>query len=285
MGSALPTSFTIKNEAVYMIKFTDREVADALMQPLDYNSQLETIKELLKCHKEAEHQLSAKIDRETEQLSNIENNLTIDSCHISMVISDFRNDLCLASFYQSAAHSMAAVGMLAPLVESIFYQVFRRIGSYYGDRSELPNPGHLRWKIDHPWNCHLVCNSQGSKEDDLVRGIMQLSEIIGLMIYLPQNLKLKLNALFAYRNKMFHCGFEWPEEDRRKFENRIQNDKWPDDWFNNIPIGGNPWIFYMTDKFILDWLSEIEQILEGIGAFFRNNNSLAIFILDSTNIY
>lgn len=265
-----------------MIDLSDREVADALMQPLDYNSQLEAIKDLLKCHKEAEQLLSAKIDRETEQLSNIENNSTIDSFHISTDISAFRNDLCLTSFYQSAAHSMAAVGMLAPLIESIFYQVFRRIGSYYGDRSEPPNPEHLRWKKDDPWNCHSVWDSQGFKKDDVVRGIIQLSDVVGLMPCLPKNLKPKLEALFAYRNKMFHCGFEWPKEDRRKFADRIQNDQWPYDWFSNIPIGEDPWIFYMTDKFILDWLSEIEQILEAIGTFVRKNNSLAAFILDST---
>jgi hypothetical protein len=147
-----------------MVHFSDRDVASFLMLPIDYNSQLEAIKELLKCHKEAEHLLSAKIDRETEQLSNIENNSTIDFS----VISNFRNDLCLTSFYQSAAHSMAAVGMLAPLVESIFYQIFHRIGSYYSVMTELPNPEHLRWKIDDPWNCHFVCNRKGSKEDDVI---------------------------------------------------------------------------------------------------------------------
>lgn len=264
-----------------MINFSDREIADALMQPLDYNSQLEAIKDLLKCHKEAEQLLSTKIDRETEQLSHIDNNSTIDSYHISTVISDFRNNLCLTSFYQSAAHSMAAVGMLAPLVESIFYQVFLRIGLFYSDGSELPNPERFRWNLDDRWDCHFVLNSENLKNKDVVKGIMQLSEVVGLKPYLPQNLKPKLYALFGYRNKMFHCGFEWPEEDRRKFAERIQNDKWPDDWFSNIPIGGNPWIFYMTDKFILDWLSEIEQIFESIGAFFRENNSLAVFILDS----
>lgn len=36
-------------------------------------------------------------------------------------------DLLHASTYQSAANSMAAVGMLAPLIESLFYQAFQGI--------------------------------------------------------------------------------------------------------------------------------------------------------------
>jgi hypothetical protein len=35
------------------------------------------------------------------------------------------------SAYQEAAHSMSAIGMLAPFVETVFYQYFRGIGNRF----------------------------------------------------------------------------------------------------------------------------------------------------------
>ena len=41
-------------------------------------------------------------------------------------------------------------------------------------------------------------------------------------VALPGDLEITLRALFAYRNKMLHCGFEWSEDETTKFEvNRV----------------------------------------------------------------
>ena len=53
------------------------------------------------------------------------------------------------------------------------------------------------------WDCHLFFIGNRS-EKNLVRGIFQLSEAIGLADKLPAGLKQMLSALFAYRNSMFH---------------------------------------------------------------------------------
>jgi hypothetical protein len=66
-------------------------------------------------------------------------------------------DLLHGSTYQEAAHIMAALGMIAPLIESLFYQAFQGIRvTYYG--ADLIPPGHARTGMkaaDHFWDRHL----------------------------------------------------------------------------------------------------------------------------------
>jgi hypothetical protein len=173
------------------------------------------------------------------------------------------------SVYQDAAHSMAAVGMLAPLIESIFCQ------SFDGLRRKIPAPNivpfnsHPRWQLsaDGQWDCHLVWTKKGRRRTDIVEGILQLAEAIGLSTHLPGDLKATLQALFAYRNKMFHNGFEWPLLERERFQQRIAD--WPSDWFRMATSAHRPWTFYMTETFIDHCLLTIDSVLSGVGAFAR----------------
>jgi len=66
---------------------------------------------------------------------------------------------------------------------------------------------------------------------------------------------------------MFHCGFEWPTEDRQRFARRIKNPDWPSGWFERATSGGEPWVFYMSDAFIEHCVKMIEQIICGVGAY------------------
>ena len=92
-----------------------------------------------------------------------------------------------SSVYQGAAHSMAAVGMIAPLIESAFKQALRR--------------------MERDWS--------GQK------GIISCVGEIGMKEYMPDDIKVTLQALFDYRNAMFHSGFEWPIEERERFEKNL----------------------------------------------------------------
>jgi len=74
-----------------------------------------------------------------------------------------------------------------------------------------------------------------------------------------------LRALFAYRNKMFHWGFEWPPEERKAFAAQIA--QWPSNWFATATEDGNPWIFYLTDVFVDHCLEQVDQVVLGIGAY------------------
>lgn len=172
-----------------------------------------------------------------------------------------------SSVYQDAAHSMAAVGMIAPFVESVFYQAFQNIGREL-TKDGSPPSDHARWKqaVEDQWDCHFVWTG-GHRRKDLVKGIMQLVDAIDMTEYMPKDLERILSALFAYRHKMFHCGFEWPLEERLRFNKRLNESGWPSDWFSKATSDEEPRVFYMSPVFIEHCLVRAEQIITGIGGF------------------
>ena len=72
------------------------------------------------------------------------------------------------------------------------------------------------------------------------RGIVQLAEAIDLKKHLPDDLDRTLPILFEYRDKMFHCGLEWPDIDRKEFANLIAPRGWSD-CFTRTEPGSDPW--------------------------------------------
>lgn len=237
-----------------------RDFACVLLPTVDYDSQLEAIRSLLTLHKQNEKRCSAKIaevERELQDLTGIQ--------------SDFANheraEILHMSVYIDAAHSMAAIGMLAPFIETIFYQAFRSGGSHYGDAIDLL-PNHSRWAQDTEagWDCRFFWK-KGKRFVNLVEGIMQLSSATGLKEFLPPNLRNILSAVFTYRNKMFHLGFEWPMNERKKFQTLIASEKWPDNWFACATSDASPWIYYMTDTLISECIEQINNVLHALGQF------------------
>ncbi len=68
---------------------------------------------------------------------------------------------------------------------------------------------HVRWTMpkDKQWDCRRASPDR----PHLVDGILELADATGLAADLPTDLRKTLAALFGYRNKMFHLGFEWPD--------------------------------------------------------------------------
>jgi hypothetical protein len=243
-----------------LLDLADRDYAYLLIPNSDYEGQLIAINELLQRHMVADQLLAEDIkvtEARARRSSGWKNERATDEL-ISLLES---------SIFQDAAHSMAAVGMLAPLVESIFHQAFLETGAYYATQS-MHLPSHPRWLEagEDKWDCHFVWN-KGKKTKNLVEGIFQLAAAVGLTPHLPENIEPRLKALFSYRNKMFHYGFEWPADQRSKFAKLIQSEKWPDFWFKAATSGGQPWIYYMTGTYVLDCISVTRQTIEGIGCF------------------
>ena len=245
------------------LEFTSRDRALVQLEEYDLEAQLLAIKELVKRNRESDKALGAEIKaleaeirRHTgEYVDHLEGSW-IDQLH--------------GSVFQDAAHSMAAVGMLAPFVESLFVAIFKGLGA---NRRPVDGVSDARLAALHDdfWNPRYVFEG-GRRRKDVVRGIKRLSESTGLGAYLPDDLYKTLSALFGYRNKMFHNGFEWPTAVRQRFRNAIRENQWPAEWFTQSTSGGKPWIFYMTPDFIQHCFATVDQVLEGVGNYLSEQN-------------
>ncbi len=242
--------------------FDDRFLAAFVLGGPDYDAQLRAIRGQLRLHLQADEELAKEIraiEAFAKQASGIANDRAVDEWV----------DHLHHSIFQDAAHSMAAVGMLAPLLESLFHHAF------VGTRDLLTRhgwtaPAHARWRLlpEQHWDCGYT--SAGRKH--LVAGVVELAAITGLSEFLPANLKTTLDALFGYRNKMLHLGFEWPEPERLAFAKTIEVNGWDPAWFSKATSGGEPWMFYMSDAFIDHCLAMVEQIFDALGAFVRRHS-------------
>lgn len=241
---------------------SDSDLACVLLPDLDYRAQLIAIRTLLGRNEHFDTAI-AEESRQLEQHARQTKGL------LNEHIVDMWVDCLHESTYQKIAHSMAAVGMLAPLIETIFHQAFQAM---FHHRPAIANQefNHKRWQqsVKDQWDCHFVWE-KGRRNKDLVKGILQLAEAVELTPYLPDDLEPTLQALFGYRNKMFHCGFEWPVEERQRFAKRIDESGWPVDWFVTATTGGEPWIFYLTDIFTSHCFDLVESVIEGLGAYAR----------------
>lgn len=251
-----------------MPEISDRIAAATVLPDLDFDAQLDAINNLLRRNRNVDTVLSDKIEEVkqfAEQTSGFWNARAVEE-----LVGHYQN-----SVYQDAAHSMAAVGMLAPFIESFFFQAFEGIGKEYFTETKTP-ARHVRFEpAAYQWDCHWVRADKGDRKwsKDLVRGIKQLSEATGLMKHLPSDYVSVLSALFAYRNKMFHCGFEWPKEERARFTSRIENGEWPEAWFTDAKSGGEIWIYYVTDAFVDHCMKTIDACLDGVGAYCKSKNN------------
>lgn len=242
-------------------ELSDRDSACLVLSDLDYESQLAAIHHALRGHRKADEALKreiAEIEEFAKKTSGIRNDRAVDEWV----------DRLHLSVYEDAARSMAAVGMLAPMMESVFYQGFQGIRLVALEQNGLSLGPHDRWcqSSEDQWDCHYVW-SKGRRNKDLVKGILQLADATGLKSHLPDDLEHTLQALFEYRNKMFHHGFEWPLVERQKFAKRIINSGWPSDWFEKASSGDEPWVFYMSETFINHVLKMINNVIEGIGKY------------------
>lgn len=238
-----------------------RVLATLLIHHIDYESQLAAFREQLHQHREHEDKLYSKIDA-LEKKSQESHNPS------AYFPSYDRDELCHHSVYQDAAHSMAAVGMLAPFFESILKQVFLGLRILIQEGA-TPTPAHPRFMdaiTDRCWDCQFFLSDGKLKRGGIVLGIKDLSSAVGLSPYFTSSLTNVLEALFAYRNRMFHFGFEWPLKERTSFNKRILEENW-DNWFAVATTDGKPWIFYMTKTFISKCLEEIDELLIAVGKF------------------
>ena len=258
------------DDAAGNLELSERDTALVIALPdLDYNSQLIAIRELLDRHSKVEAEQAAEIRKAKQLVEKPGHTRYPGDPFVVALEEDARQQNWIDHMhylvYQDAARSMAAVGLVAPFVESIFHQSFRNIEREMNGGSSLPND-HERWQrpAEDQWDCHYVWK-RGRRSANLAEGILQLVDAVGTARHMPNDLNRTLSALFEYRNKMFHCGFEWPMEERQRFCKRLS--EWPEDWFSMATLGGEPWVFYMSPTLVAHCLDGTEKIIGGIGRF------------------
>ena len=213
---------------------TDRDIGLAILAP-HYASQWVAIRSILLRNQEAEDEASA-------QIRELEADIRTHDYPQHWVDHNWVTQMHDKTFLD-AAHSMAAVGLIAPLMESLF----GRVVAYFKD--------------EQTWD--------GSRRRvGIAKAFLQIAEDIDLRRHLPDDLDRTAPALFAYRNKMFHCGLEWPEKDRTNFAKRIHSDGWTG-YFSQAESGNEPWFFYMTTGFVKRCLDTIYETIDGVGAHAR----------------
>lgn len=109
--------------------------------------------------------------------------------------------------------------------------------------------------------------------NNIVSGIQQLAKATEVKKHLPADLPKTLEALFAYRNFMFHNGFVWPEEKCAAFAARIEKGSWQG-WFTCSEPSDKPWIFYMNDEFTEHCLEMVGKVLESFGKYCKGRNQI-----------
>ena len=145
----------------------------------EYYDHLAAARRFLTDQESARDAQSLEIKRSEERISNATGD------ERESLSEDYYLNLYVPAVYDGAARSMAAVGMLAPLIESLLKRLIRVQG----------------WK----WPEH------GSIVDQMAQ-IVRENEIDQM----PPAWEATLRALFDYRNRMFHQGFEWPRNELDK---------------------------------------------------------------------
>lgn len=216
-------------------EITDRDIGEGVLEP-DFRSQLLAIRSVLERNHEAEEKVAAEIKK-------LEADIRERGGSSWMV--DRWVDKLHSSTFLDAAHSMAAVGLVAPLMESLFSRIVRH------------------FKDEKTW-------TRRRRRVGIAKAFLQIAEDIDLRRHLPDDLDTTATALFAYRNKMFHGGLEWPDKDRANFGKRVHSDGWTH-CFSSADSGNQPWFFYMKREFIERCLDTFYEIIDGVGAHARRN--------------
>jgi len=156
---------------------SQRDHALFLVGERDLDAQLIAIRGVLRRHREAVNQVAEdkkKLDSHIRAYAG-------DDQEYQMHMEDQWGDTLHGTVFQDAAHSMSAVGMLAPFVESLFASIFHGLRERApGDAASDPRAKATRAQY---WNPQIVFGKDGPR-DDIVAGIEQLATSTGLQPYL-----------------------------------------------------------------------------------------------------
>lgn len=247
------------------LQMSPRDHALGLMFDRDLEAQLIAIKVLLRRHSETEKETQSEIEALDKRIRELD----VHDEEYHQHLEGLHIDRLHASVFEDAAHSMSAVGMLAPFVEAVFVAIFEGLrGKQIAplDNDARPIAQSQYWNPRYVWQ-------NGKLSKNIVGGISQLATSTGVHGFMPKDYSMTLSALFSYRNAMFHNGLEWPPEERQKFAERIKTEGWPEGWFLRATTNDQPWVFYMSEAFIAECLNLIDQVLDGVGRYLEQGEA------------
>ena len=202
---------------------SSRDRALFLLHEVDLDAQLLAIRSMLRRNKQAHDAIIADID---DLKTAIRSTRGAYAQHLQAQWLDRLH----GSIFQDATHSMTAAVIIVPFVESLFVSIFNRLCTH--DAVNIATSKHSAFASEKNfWDPHYSIIDGRLRKGPLVDGVIRLSDTTGLAAYLPRDLKTVLTALFSYRNKVFHHGFEWPTCERENFCGRIAEEDW-EDWFS-----------------------------------------------------
>lgn len=242
---------------------SSRDRALFLLGEVDLDAQLLAIRGMLRRNRQADDAMIADIE---DLKTAIRSTRGAHAQHLE----DQWLDRLHGSVFQDAAHSMTAAVMIVPFVESLFVSIFNRLRTH--DAVYNATSSHSAFaSAENFWDPHYAEGGGQLRKGPLVDGIIRLSDATGVATYFPQDLKAVLTALFSYRNKVFHHGFEWPTGERENFLGRVAQEGWTN-WFSHSSSDNRPWIIYMRTTFIEYCLTAIDRILDGVGEFLERQS-------------
>jgi hypothetical protein len=244
------------------LKLTPRDCANVLLGPIEIDMQLLAIRSLLQRNRAED----ARLLTELEEIERRARSLTGWANEFA---SDDYGEALYRTVYQDGTHALAALGLVAPLIESVLIRLFR----YVPRMVDPATPRHPRWDAidaEKKWNCKFRLDEEtGEWKEDVIGGVNQLAKVL-VPSYLGRNDRRRLEALFRYRNNMFHNGMEWPEDKATAFDKFAK--ECPAGWFTSARRGDRPWIFYMTGAFTDDCLALLARFTENVGTIFIHWN-------------
>lgn len=180
-------------------------------------------------------------------------------------------DLAVEREFFGAACSQIIAASFCPLLESLFTRAFDRFRLAC---QCLAQPNHVRWTAQltqsdefKRWSpCWHFYKQDRPPRNDFLKGYRQVLEAIGFDGTLPEKSHEAqvMAALFMYRNKSLHHGYEWPERTRAAFVENLKQQsrayqRWKD-WFFVCEYGGKPWIITSSKRLAVDAVEAVKTI-------------------------
>jgi len=235
-----------------------------LINTIDWDAQLEAIRSLFRQHRAWPDSVSANIARLKNEAE------TYRGPYHDHLVDEHVNAMFRSS-YSDGVISLSAMGVIVPMIETVFSQSFQSLGAKYAVTGLTP-PDHQRWRRAEghaeAWNCQWHFGRRDPRLD-ITAGIPQLSDAAGLAPFLPADALDWIVALLTFRNRMFHGGLEWSIGQRNQFEKLIEQRKW-DRYFVAALSNDRPWIFYLRDEMIDELPDRMNSLLDAFGRFARS---------------